>query len=102
MHGMSRISIDQARHVARLAQIEFDEESLESLRSDLDAVLDYVAQLDEIDLEGVEPTTHAIPLELPLGDDAVDARVERAEILANAPDTRDGMFCVPRVVEGGN
>ncbi len=99
---MSRISLQQARHVARLAQVAFDEKELDDLRSDLDAVLDYVKQLDEIDLDGVQPTTHAVPLELPLGGDVVEARIGRQEILQNAPETRDGMFCVPRVVEGGN
>jgi aspartyl-tRNA(Asn)/glutamyl-tRNA(Gln) amidotransferase subunit C len=102
MHRMSRITLEQARHVARLAQVAFVDEELESLLQDLDAVLDYVQQLDELNLDNVEPTTHGVPLELPARDDAVEAVLTREDILRNAPDVLDGMFRVPRVVEGGN
>ncbi len=99
---MSRITPEEVRHVARLAQLELGDEELEAIRLDLDAVLDYVDLLKELDVDDVEPTTHAVPLDLTLRADEVVTTLTRQEVLQNAPSARDGMFRVPRVVEGGN
>jgi aspartyl-tRNA(Asn)/glutamyl-tRNA(Gln) amidotransferase subunit C len=99
---MSRITPDEVRHVARLAQLELGDDELEAIRLDLDAVLGYVDQLKELDVDGVEPTTHAVPLHLALRRDEVVTTLTRDEVLQNAPSAVDGMFRVPRVVEGGN
>ena len=68
----------------------------------LDGILDYVAQLEGLDVSGVEPTTHTVPLEMYLRPDAVVETLSRDEVMANAPDHAEGMFRVPRIVEGGN
>lgn len=99
---MSRITPEQVRHVAKLAQLELPDDELEAIRHDLDAVLGYVEQLSELDVDDVEPTTHAVPLHLVLREDVVVETLDRQEVLQNAPSAQDGMFRVPRVVEGGN
>lgn len=99
---MSRITPDEVRHVARLAQLELTDAELASIRHDLDAILDYVDQLTELDVDDVEPTTHAVPLHLTLRADDVVKTLTRDEVLQNAPAAQDGLFQVPRVVEGGN
>lgn len=96
------ISLEQARDVARLARLALSDAELESLRDDLDAILGYVAQLDELDVSGVEPTTHAVPLTLPMREDTPEPTLTRAQVLANAPKVQDGLFVVPTIVEGGN
>lgn len=97
-----RITLEEVHRVARLAQLTLEDDEAEALRGDLDAILGYVAQLEALDLEGVEPTTHAVPLALPLRADEVVKTLTRQEVLANAPEQAQGMFRVPRVVEGGN
>ncbi len=97
-----KIALKEVRHVARLAHIDATDQDLEAMRADLNAILDYVAQLETLDLEGVAPTTHAVPLELPLRPDLLAATLTRDEVLAGAPDQDQGMFRVPRIVEGGN
>ena len=99
---MSRITLEEVHHVAQLAQLALGEEELASIRVDLDAILDYVDQLSELDVDDVEPTTHAVPLHLTLREDVVVQTLTRDEVLQNAPASEDGMFQVPRVVEGGN
>jgi len=96
------ISEEEVRHVARLARLALNDDELQSIGRDLNAILDYVDKLAELDLTGVEPTTHAVPLELALRQDVVVKTLTREDVLANAPSAREGLFCVPRAVEGGN
>ncbi len=99
---VSRITQEEVRRVARLAQLSLSDGEVETLRADLDAILDYVEQLSTLDLEGVEPTTHAVPLEMPQRADTVVKTLTRQEVLQNAPVQTENMFEVPRTVEGGN
>lgn len=98
----AKITLDEVRKVAKLAQLHLEEGEMDTLRADLDAILGYVAQLEGLDLEGVEPTTHAVPLHLTLRKDEVRKTLTREEVLSNAPEQENGMFRVPRAVEGGN
>lgn len=93
------IDVDTARRVAHLARIRVEEERLPALAAEFDAILRFVEQLNEVDVEGVEPMTSVTPLRLKRRQDAVTDGGRQAEVLANAPDAREGFFAVPKVVE---
>lgn len=93
------ISREQVLHIARLARIELSEDQIEHYREDLNSILKYVDKLEELDLSGVEPTTHAVDLDSRLRDDEVEQRLNHDQVLENAPDTEAGQFRVPKVVE---
>ena len=88
-----------ARKVARLARIRVEEERLPALAREFDAILGFIEQLNEVDVEGVEPMTSVTPMRLKRRADAVTDGGRQAEVLANAPDAREGFFAVPKVVE---
>ncbi|WP_417270001.1 Asp-tRNA(Asn)/Glu-tRNA(Gln) amidotransferase subunit GatC [Celeribacter sp.] len=93
------IDIDTARRVAKLARIRVEEDALPALAQEFNAVLGFIEQLQEVDVEGVEPMTSATPQRLKRrGDDVTDGN-QQEKILANAPDAREGFFAVPKVVE---
>ncbi len=87
------------RKVARLARIAVPEERLEPLANELNGILAWIEQLNEVDVEGVEPLTTPVPMTLPMREDVVSDGNIRDKVLANAPRTEDGFFVVPKVVE---
>ncbi len=93
------IDKDTARRVAHLARIEVKEEALEPLANALSNILDFMEQLNEVNIEGVEPMTSVTPMELKKRKDEVTDGGYPERILANAPDAREGFFAVPKVME---
>jgi aspartyl-tRNA(Asn)/glutamyl-tRNA(Gln) amidotransferase subunit C len=93
------ISREEVQHVARLARLHLSDEELERMREQLDAILAYVDKLRELDVEGVEPTSHAVPLVNVMRDDAVTPCLSQDAALANAPDRAGEFFRVPRIIE---
>lgn len=95
------MAIDAAtvRRVAKLARIAAPQDRLDALAGELTAILQWIDQLNEVDVEGVEPMTSAVAAVLPLREDVVTDGEIRSRVLANAPRTRDGFFVVPKVVE---
>ena len=93
-----RISTDDVAHVARLARLELGPDELESFTSQLGAVLDHAADLDSLDLDGVEPTAHPLPLSNVLRPDEVGPTLDPDEVLAAAPAVEDRQFRVPPVL----
>jgi aspartyl-tRNA(Asn)/glutamyl-tRNA(Gln) amidotransferase subunit C len=93
------IDKDTARRVAHLARIEVAEADLAPLASELSAILGFMEQLAEVEVEGVEPMTSVTPMRLPWRADEVTDGGARGQVLANAPDSRAGFFTVPKVVE---
>ncbi len=95
------MSIDAAtvRKVARLARIAEAEDRLEPLAKELTGILDWIEQLNEVDVDGVEPMTSAVKTPLPMREDVVTDGGDAAKVLANAPKTANGFFVVPKVVE---
>ncbi len=85
--------------VARLARIAVPEDRLEPMAKELNTILAWIEQLNEVDVEGVEPMTTPVAMELPLREDAVTDGNIRDQVLANAPRSEDGFFVVPKVVE---
>jgi aspartyl-tRNA(Asn)/glutamyl-tRNA(Gln) amidotransferase subunit C len=93
------LSREEVVHVARLARLHLGDEELERMREQLDAILAYIDKLRELDVEGVEPTSHAVPLVNVMRDDEVTSCLSQEEALANAPDRADAFFRVPRIIE---
>ena len=93
------IDIDTARRVAKLARIAVPEDNLPSLASELSNIIGFMEQLNEVDVEGVEPMTSVTPQALKRRDDVVTDGGQQEAVLANAPDAREGFFAVPKVVE---
>jgi aspartyl-tRNA(Asn)/glutamyl-tRNA(Gln) amidotransferase subunit C len=95
------MAIDAAtvRKVARLARIAEPEEKLEPLAKELNGILDWIEQLNEVQTEGVEPMTTAIHTPLPMRDDEVTDGGDPERVLSNAPKRAGDFFVVPKVVE---
>ena len=91
------------RYVADLARIELNDEEAERFGGELDAILEYVAQLEELDLEGIEPTAHAAPRVNVMREDEVRAGLDRDVVIANAPaDVDEAYIRVPVVIDEGS
>ena len=95
------MSVDAAtvRRIAHLARIAVAEDEVEHLRRELNAILAFVEQLSEVDVEGVEPMTSVIPMAMKKRRDEVTDGGIPDDILENAPAAEDGFFVVPKVVE---
>lgn len=95
------MSIDRetARRVARLARIAVPEERLDALAGEFNAILHFVEQLREVNVDGVEPMVSVTPMRLPRRADEVTEGGRSEAVLRNAPDAREGFFAVPKVVE---
>ena len=90
---------DTVRRDAHLARIEVDEAALAPLSKELSAILSFAEQLAEVNVDGVEPMTSVTPMALKRRQDEVTDGGIQDKTLANAPDTREGFFAVPKVVE---
>ena len=93
------ITEDEARKVAHLARIAVDDADLPALAQELNSILHFMEQLNEVDVEGVEPMTGVEPMRLKRREDVVTDGEMQDLILKNAPDAREGFFAVPKVVE---
>ena len=93
------IDLDTARRVAHLARIRVEEDALPALAEDFNRILGFVEQLNEVDVEGVEPMVSVTPMRLKRRADEVTTGDMAERILKGAPDAREGFFAVPKVVE---
>lgn len=95
------MSVDLAtvKRVARLARIAVTDEDAERMTGELNGILGFVEQLDEVDVSGVEPMTSVIPMEMRKREDRVTDGGKAEDVVANAPATEDHFFLVPKVVE---
>jgi aspartyl-tRNA(Asn)/glutamyl-tRNA(Gln) amidotransferase subunit C len=86
-------------HVARLARLALTDAETETMRVQLNGILAYIEKLNALPTEGVEPTSHAVPMVNVMRDDAPGPCLPRDEALANAPDRAGEFFRVPRIIE---
>jgi aspartyl-tRNA(Asn)/glutamyl-tRNA(Gln) amidotransferase subunit C len=89
------IDRDQVLHVARLSRLRLTDEEVERMPAELNKILEHVEKMDELDLEGIEPTTHVVKLENVLREDVPRPSLSLERALAGAPDLADGGFRVP-------
>jgi aspartyl-tRNA(Asn)/glutamyl-tRNA(Gln) amidotransferase subunit C len=93
------VDIATVKRVARLARIAVSEDDAERMTGELNAILGFVEQLDEVDVADVEPMTSVTPMEMKKRRDVVTDGGKPADIVANAPATDENFFLVPKVVE---
>lgn len=96
---MSRISEDQVKHVAHLARLAISEEEAVMFTSQLDAIISYAEQLNELDTDHVQPTTHVLPMKNVMREDVAKEGLPVDEVLKNAPDHKNGQIRVPTILE---
>ncbi|KAB2865588.1 MAG: Asp-tRNA(Asn)/Glu-tRNA(Gln) amidotransferase subunit GatC [Bauldia sp.] len=90
---------DTVKRVAHLARIAVSEAEAEALQGDLNTILGFVEQLNEVDVSGVEPMTSVIAMAMRQRPDIVTEGDQTEKVVANAPERADGFFVVPKVVE---
>lgn len=96
------LSEAEVRHVAMLARLALTDGQVETLRTELNSILGHIESIQQLDLEGVEPMTHAIPVVNETREDVVKPGLSRELALLNAPDSEEGAFKIPRIVGGGD
>lgn len=96
---MSRISEEQVRHVANLARLAITDEEVETFTAQLDSIIQFAEQLNELDTTGVKPTSHVLDMKNVLREDKSEPGLPREEVLKNAPDHEDGQIRVPAIIE---
>ena len=100
----TKITDADVRETATLARLELSDEEVARLTRELDAILGYMELLDQLDVAGVPPMTHAVSLDLPLRDDVLEALEPQLPLeaaLSDAPRPHDGFFEVPKIIEVG-
>ena len=95
------MSIDRSAvdHVARLARLDLSEPERERMQTELSAILEHAERVQALDLDAVEPMTHAVPITNMMRTDEVTPSLPQEEALANAPAEEDDRFKVPRIIE---
>ncbi|MAT87897.1 MAG: Asp-tRNA(Asn)/Glu-tRNA(Gln) amidotransferase GatCAB subunit C [Aestuariivita sp.] len=95
------MSIDRATaaKVAKLARIKVEDDALPALAEEFNTILGFIEQLNEVDIEGVDPMTSVTPQRLKRRVDQITDGDKQSMVLSNAPDAREGFFAVPKVVE---
>ncbi|MBB6454904.1 aspartyl-tRNA(Asn)/glutamyl-tRNA(Gln) amidotransferase subunit C [Salirhabdus euzebyi] len=96
---MAEISKEQVKHVANLARLAVTEEEVEKFSEQLGSIITFAEQLNELDTDNVEPTTHVLDLKNVMRKDESKQWLTQEEALKNAPDKKDGQFRVPSILE---
>ena len=95
----NKISDETIEYVGILAKLDLSDEEKEAAKKEMGRMLDYIDMLNQLDTEGVEPMSHVFPVHNVFREDVVTNGDDRENMLANAPEQRDGAFVVPRTVE---
>lgn len=93
------IEPETAARVAKLARIKVEPDALPALAAEFNTILGFIEQLNEVNVDGIEPMTSVTPMRLKRRADVVNDGDRQPQILKNAPDAREGFFAVPKVVE---
>jgi len=96
-----KITLADVRHVAKLSRLALSEEQLQKFTTQLEPILEYIAKIAEVDVTGVEPMAHAIPLANVLREDTVQPSLPLEKVLQNAPAVDGPFFKVPKILGGG-
>lgn len=93
------VSKEDVKHMSELCKLEFSDEELNNFTEEFSKIIEYVAQLREVDTEGVEPTYNISQKVQPLREDVVKESLPREEILKNAPEEQYGYFKLPNIMD---
>ena len=95
-----KITPDKVKHVAVLSRLALDEPHQKKFAGQLETILDYVAKISEVDVTGIEPLAHALPIHNVFREDVVEPSLPLEKVLMNAPETDGPFFKVPKVLGG--
>ena len=93
------VTAETVKKIARLSRLHVEQDRLQPLAEELNGILGWIEQLNEVDVDGVEPMTSAVDVDAPLRSDDITDGGKRDAVLANAPKSEDGFYVVPRSVE---
>lgn len=88
----------QVEQIAKLARLKFDENEIENLTKDMNKILDYMDQLNELDTDNIEPLSHPLDLSNVMREDKLKESISREEVFKNAPSHNEEFFKVPKVI----
>ena len=91
--------MDEVKYVANLARLAITEEEAEKLTNELDAIISFAEELNELDTENVEPTSHVLDMKNIFREDVAKPGLPVEEVLKNAPDHENGQIKVPAIIE---
>jgi len=94
---MDKITKEQVEHIAKLAELDFDEDMLEKFTGQIDKILAHVAKISEVDTSCVEPTSHTLDIKNVFREDSVEDSLSKEEALKNAPQQINDGFLVPKI-----
>ncbi len=94
---MKRITSQEVKHVAKLAELGFSDGELEKITPQLDKILDHIARVSGVDTEGIAPTSHVLDIKNVFREDEVEEPLSQEAALKNAPDKEDEGFKVPKI-----
>ncbi|EWH23160.1 Asp-tRNA(Asn)/Glu-tRNA(Gln) amidotransferase subunit GatC [Bacillus haynesii] len=96
---MSRISIEEVKHVAHLARLAITDEEAAMFTEQLDSIISFAEELNEVDTENVKPTTHVLQMKNIMREDVPDKGLPVEDVVKNAPDQKDGYIRVPSILD---
>src|SRR5258706_486062 len=96
-----KITPEEVQKTALLSRLELTDEEVGRLSRELNAILSYMEKLNQLDVSGVEPTTHAVPLDCPLRADELGPHLDAEVALSSAPRKEGAFFEVPKIIEVG-
>lgn len=96
---MTRITLDEVKHVANLARLAITEEEAEKFTKQLDAIISFAEELNELDTENVEPTSHVLDIKNVLREDTAKPGLPVEDVLKNAPEQESGQIKVPAIID---
>jgi aspartyl-tRNA(Asn)/glutamyl-tRNA(Gln) amidotransferase subunit C len=97
---MSGIAREEVGRIAALARLSMDDAEIDGMQRDLESILSFASALAGVDTTGVEPTSHVIPLATPMRADVPEPAMDPVRAVANAPESSDSAFVVPKVIAG--
>ena len=97
---MSGIAREEVGRIAALARLSMDDAEIDGMQRDLESILAFASALAGVDTSGVEPTSLVIPLATPMRADVPEPAMDPARAVANAPESSDSAFVVPKVIAG--
>ena len=94
-----KITKEEVLYVARLARLDLDADAIDKFAGQIDEILGYIDKLNQVDTEGIQPTSHAISLTNAFREDVERQHLDRDRAQANAPEAEGGCFVVPKIIE---
>jgi aspartyl-tRNA(Asn)/glutamyl-tRNA(Gln) amidotransferase subunit C len=94
---MSVISKEDVKHVAKLAELDFNDDEIEKITPQLDKILGHVANISKVDTAAISPTSHTLEIKNVFREDTVRQSLSKEDALLNAPEEMDGGFKVPKI-----